>query len=62
MASPQALKDTHAPQAAAALLTLDVAVLFKLVRLNVIARGQTAAGAVRVIVRDDISSETPEHL
>jgi hypothetical protein len=56
----QTLKDTHAPQTAAAGFILDVTVLLELVRLNVIAGGQAAAGTVGILIRDDITPETSE--
>jgi len=56
----QALKNPHAPQAAAARFLIDVAILLEMIGLDVVARRQAATGAIGIIITYHILSESFE--
>ena len=53
----KALEDPHAPEAGAARNLLDMAVLPKILGLDIIAGGQAAAGTVGVIIGEHVRAE-----
>ena len=54
------LEDPHAPEAGAARDLLDMAVLPEIFGLDIIARGQAAAGTVGVIIGEHVLAERAE--